>query len=357
MYNNNMAIANVLMGMRTTVPHECQPARDSPATNPSNSPFASKLNTLLSEPVTRKRTDPAYKSSANVDRAHLTKKPSISTTPNKKRKKRKITDISQDDEPPPYQKHSATLSDAVDPSILDRSKRKLEEKARLYTSMKRGTHIPPSNSAVESNVLVDFDRKWAEDVEAGRPTEQDSSSDSDHGDDSAEELVDYEDEFGRARRGTRAQAERERRHLAAQKHAASELAQASARPAPPSKIIRGDVIQAAAFNPDNTIAMQMDELARKRDRSMTPPPAVHYDANSEVRSKGVGFYAFSRDEKTRQREMAGLEGMRDSTERERKEREERAEKRRVMLEERKKVIRAKKEAKLAERFLDGLDGV
>lgn len=89
---------------------------------------------------------------------------------------------------------------------------------------------------------------------------------------------------------------------------------------------------------------------------MTPPPAVHYDASSEVRSKGVGFYAFSRDEEMRKREMDGLEGLRDATERERREREERAERRRVAVEERKRVIMKKREEKLAERFLDGLDG-
>lgn len=116
------------------------------------------------------------------------------------------------------------------------------------------------------------------------------------------------------------------------------------------------MIQAGAFNPDMQTSTQMEELARKRDRSMTPPPAVHYDANSEVRSKGVGFYAFSKDEGERMREMEGLEGLREGTERERKEKQERAEKRREALEERKKVIRRKREEKLAEAFLDGLDG-
>lgn len=89
---------------------------------------------------------------------------------------------------------------------------------------------------------------------------------------------------------------------------------------------------------------------------MTPPPAVHYDARSEVRSKGVGFYAFSRDEEGRKREMEGLEGMREGTERERREREEREGRRREALEERKRVIRVKREEKLAEAFLEGLDG-
>ena len=121
-------------------------------------------------------------------------------------------------------------------------------------------------------------------------------------------------------------------------------------------MIFGDAIQSTAFNPDAPTATQMENLARKRDRSITPPEEVHYDASKEVKSKGVGFYAFSRDTEGRKKEMETLERERKETERGRKETEERKEKRREG-EERKKAIQKKRGEKLAERFLDSLDGL
>lgn len=188
--------------------------------------------------------------------------------------------------------------------------------------MKRGDYVPPAGSMTaqvrDANLLVDFDRKWAETGQESGFISSDEESDC--ADD--KELVEYEDEFGRQRQGTRAEARREERRRAAQAHAAETLEDLSARPAPPPQLIRGDVIQSAAFNPDAQIAAQMEELARRRDRSLTPPPASHYDANSEIRSKGVGFYAFSREEGERRREMEALERQRQETERKRAEQEE-----------------------------------
>jgi len=101
----------------------------------------------------------------------------------------------------------------------------------------------------------------------------------------------------------------------------------------------------------------METIAKKRDRSMTPPEEVHYDASKEVRSKGVGFYNFSRDKEGRQREMEALEKEREETERGRKEREERVEKRKKEIEERRRIIGEKRGKKLADAFLDGLGDV
>ena len=233
----------------------------------------------------------------------------------------------------------------------------MEEKARLYAAMKRGDYVPPSGDAnardEKERGLVDFDRKWAEDEAAGRPSNLDTSSDSDNAD-SDDELVDYEDEFGRQRRGTRAEAAREERRKRAQAHAAEEPDRFSARPVQPSALIYGDTVQAAAFNPDEPVAARMETLAAKRDRSMTPPEEVHYDASGEVRSKGVGFYSFSKDREGRRVEMEALERERAETERGREEREKRREKRRLVVEARRKVIREKKGLKQAENFLEGL---
>jgi len=223
----------------------------------------------------------------------------------------------------------------------------MEEKARLYAAMKRG-----DVEDTEDKHMVDFDRKWAEREDAGGETS--SSSDDDDAGSEPEETVEYTDEFGRTRRGTRAEAAREeRRRKSAMADAPDRF---TARPAAPSSIIYGDTVQAAAFNPDEPIAVQMAELAAKRDREATPPEEVHFDGRSEVRTKGVGFFQFSGERGERERQMEGLERERMETERARGERERRMEERRREVEERRKVIREKRGKGKAERFLEGLMG-
>ena len=231
----------------------------------------------------------------------------------------------------------------------------MEEKARLYASMKRGDYVPaPGRENREENGLVDFDRMFAEKEE--QPDKGRDTSSGEDDDDSGDEMVEYEDDLGRTRRGTKAEAERELRRRNAKAYASSQLASFSARPDRPENIIVGDTIQAAAFNPDAVRAEQMEELARKRDRSATPPEEVHYDATKEVRSKGVGFYAFSQDKEGREREMEGLGREREETERVKRERDERKDKRRREVEERKRKIGKRREERLAERFLREMDG-
>ena len=243
----------------------------------------------------------------------------------------------------------------------------MEEKARLYRAMQRGDYVPSSHGGTnrETESLIDFDRKYA-DAAASAPRnplngdkDDDSSSDdyaSSENEASMLEQVEYEDEMGRTRTGTRAQAEKLRRQRLAADYASGELEAASARPARrPENLIVGDTVQHAAFNPDFAREAQMAELAAKRDRSVTPPEEVRYDASKEVRSKGVGFYQFSLDREGRERELRELDGERKETERVRGEREEVGEKRRRVREERRREIEEVRAKKEADRFLDGLD--
>ncbi|KAI4130210.1 MAG: hypothetical protein LQ347_003468 [Umbilicaria vellea] len=306
----------------------------------SSRAFSSQLSSLLAQTSTSRST---------TGRARLSKsKTDIFTAHNKNTRKRAAADISEDGI---SQAHQQDIG-GVDTTTLHRSKRKMEEKARLYAAMKRGDYVPSrgNGNRREEGSLVDFDRKWAEDEAAGRKPNYETSSDS-AGDSEEEELVDYEDEFGRQRQGTRAEAVREERRKKGIAQAADDADHVSARPAPPSQIIYGDTVQTAAFNPDEPIAAQMEEIARKRDRSMTPPDEVHYDANGEVRTKGVGFYSFSKDREGRAREMEALERERLQTEKGRKERQERKDKRKGEIEERRRLIQEKQ----AERFLETLD--
>lgn len=226
-----------------------------------------------------------------------------------------------------------------------RATRNMENKARLYAAMKRGDYIPQDNEAAP---LIDFDRKWAETEEGKGHSDLGSSSD-DEAEDGTDEIVEYEDEFGRLRKSTRAEKERMERRARRGLLGAEELDRMSARPSAPSNLIHGDAIQAMAFNPDHLD--EMEELARKRDRSATPPPLKHYDADHEIRTKGVGFYKFSQDEATRTKEMEALAEDRKRTEEERQQREDHKAARRKELEERRKAMAERRAKKQAENFL------
>lgn len=302
--------------------------------------FSSQLSALLSQsrPITARRPKG--------------RQDDIFSTHNRGSKKRAAADTLDGG-----QRHQKDIG-AVDSTILQRSKRQMEEKARIYAAMKRGDYVPSkklkSGLAGEAEPLVNFDRKWAEADEASAKPNDETSSGSDDGQSEDEELVEYEDELGRHRKGTRAEALREQRHRRGLINAERNLTEMSARPAMPNNIIYGDAVQAAAFNPEEPIAAKMEELAQKRDRSATPPPETHYDATKEVRSKGVGFYQFSGDKEGRARELENLQLEREETMKRQKERTERKDARKQEIEERRQLIREKRGEKLANRFLDSL---
>jgi len=110
--------------------------------------FTSTISSLLSQDSSSRTTSGRPRPSSN--------KPDIFKTHNKNTKKRALRDLEVDDAS--SQKHSTHL-EADDPSILHRSKRKMEEKARLYSAMKRGDYVAKEG---EPEQLIDFDRKWAE---------------------------------------------------------------------------------------------------------------------------------------------------------------------------------------------------
>ncbi|KOS22667.1 Uncharacterized protein ESCO_003782 [Escovopsis weberi] len=238
----------------------------------------------------------------------------------------------------------------------ERARRKMESKARLYAAMKRGDYVPKENEAAP---LVDFDRKWAEARGAADATSSDDGEDDDDdgdgdgdGEDDDAEVIEYEDEFGRTRRGTRADKERLERRLRRGVMGAEELERMSARPSAPSNLIYGDAVQAMAFAPDDP--EKMEALARKRDRSATPPELKHYDADWEIRTKGTGFYKFSKDEAAREREMRSLEEERRRTEEERRAREEQKAARRREIEQRRRDMEDRRAKRQADSFLDRL---
>ncbi|KKY26740.1 hypothetical protein UCRPC4_g01431 [Phaeomoniella chlamydospora] len=289
-------------------------------------------------------------------------KSNIFTAHKKAGTKRGFADI--DDSNNVTQKHKTEeeLGGSLDAADHQRSRRKMEEKARLYAAMKRGDYVTPDGGRgrdEQLSALVDFDRKWAE-REARREATNDFDTSSDSEDNvsdvnNEEELFDYSDEFGRARKLSRHQIARLEREKRIAANFASDADAMSARPTMPSNIIYGDAVQHQAFNPDDDVAIKMAELAAKRDREATPPEDTHYDASKEIRTKGTGFYSFSGDKEGREREMQALEQERLETERRRKLREKEKEERRRMLEERKKKVREARGKKHADKFLEGLE--
>lgn len=309
--------------------------------------FSSQLSSLLAEPSARTHShsgDPSTTRAAGRTRPSKLKTDDLSKTKIKRR-----------DPPKPEAKDTAKLS-LKSPLGTEETKaerefarRKMESKARLYAAMQRGDYIGREIG------LVDFDRKWAE-AQSQNPDATAASSDSDSDADGAEAdnidttLHEYTDEFGRVRHLTRSQILRLQRSTTS----AAELERMSARPKAPDALIYGDAVQADAFAARDGLDT-MEALARKRDRSATPPEATHYQADWEIRTKGVGFYKFSREEGRREAEMKALDEERKRTEGLRREREEKVEKRKREIEERRREIQDRKSKKMADSFLDGLE--
>ncbi|BCR93564.1 CCDC174 family protein [Aspergillus luchuensis] len=338
----------------------------SEAPSASTLAFTSTLSSLIAKDST---TDSSSTRGTGRPRPSKAPKSDLFSRPNKGAQKRAAADLRDDDNAALQQTHQRTQDiGAVDAATLHRSKRRMEEKVRMYEDMSRGLYLAGGESdddegddvgpgdaylarlrRKEREGLVDFDQKWRKEDGEGDEGEEDDAEDND---DNAS-IVSYEDELGRSRRGTRAEAAR----AAALKAEEGEGRGGNTerwRPARPDNLIYGATVQTEAFNPDAVVASRMSDLAARRDRSATPPEEMHYDAEAEVRNRGTGFYAFSKDENVRRKQMEELLNAREETQRERDaRRERRAERERLRDERRKKVdeLRAKRRAEM---FLAGL---
>ncbi|KAL4992135.1 hypothetical protein BDW68DRAFT_197374 [Aspergillus falconensis] len=302
-------------------------------------------------------------------RPSKTPKSDLFSRPNKGAQKRAAADLRDDDDTAIRQIHQSSKDiGSVDEATLHRSKRRMEEKARQYEDLKRGLYLVAGSDSEdeattgqgdaylsrlrrkEKEGLVDFDRKWAD--------EQDKLSGSESGsheaDDDNASIISYEDELGRTRRGTR----KEAAQAANLKAAVGGDAQDTERwrPSRPENLIYGATVQSEAFRPSDMAAEQMAYLAKRRDRSPTPEE-VHYDADAEVRNRGTGFYAFSKDGEVRKKQMEELLNARVETEKERDARRDRRLERERIKDGRRKEIEKLRAKRRAEMFLSGLGDV
>ncbi|KAF5371861.1 hypothetical protein D9615_009564 [Tricholomella constricta] len=186
----------------------------------------------------------------------------------------------------------------VSKPTLESARAALERKAKIYEKLRKGKTGGLNDKQYDA-LLVDFDSKQASDH---------FDSDSDDVDESVnlarplgnenDPMVEYEDEFGRIRTARRSEVPRE-------------LA-----PAPEEErdedediIIRNPTNHFPVYEPS---AERIAEIAAAHAEENNPLN-IHYDAGSENRAKGAGFYQFSGDEETRRRQMEELKAARDET--------------------------------------------
>ena len=334
-------------------------------TSSSNLAFTTQLSSLIAQN--------SHSASRGRPRPSKPGKSDVFAKQNKGAQKRAAADLQDDDHDVFKQTHKSSRDiGTIDDATFGRAKRRMEEKARMYNDMKKGLYLEGDSSDEDADVsressgpkdyfarlrrkekegLVDFDRKWV-DEERKKRDGGDESEQSEEDDDNAS-IISYEDEFGRSRRGTRAEAARAARTKEEEaNHGRS--AQERWKPARPENLIHGVTVQTEAFNPDATVASHMAHLATRRDRSPTPPEKIHYDADGEVRNRGMGFYAFSRDEEERKKQMEELSKAREETQRQREKACAKDAAYQAIIDDRRKQIAELRQKRLLERLAEDL---
>ncbi|NXA02317.1 CC174 protein, partial [Nesospiza acunhae] len=240
---------------------------------------------------------------------------------------------------------------AEEQDILDKSRKKLEEKAKLYEKMTKGDF---PDEETEDLYLVDFTQKiidkqhevqeLQQSEAAGKTSERDtdeeetqSEADIPPPEDPDEEWVDYVDFLGRSRRCMK-----------------KDL---------PSLLKMDQELQGKRQEPDGNTLLSEDmrrELQRQQwekeeeEALRKPMGPIHYEdiRENEARQLGVGYFAFSRDQELRHKQRATLDMLREQTLDQRNKREQLKEKRKAALDARLSKLRARKIKKLREAGLE-----
>ncbi|NWR06377.1 CC174 protein, partial [Paradoxornis webbianus] len=240
---------------------------------------------------------------------------------------------------------------AEEQDVLDKSRKKLEEKAKLYEKMTKGDF---PDEETEDLYLVDFTQKIidkqhevqelhqseAAGKTSGRDTDEEeiqAEADIPPPEDPDEEWVDYVDFLGRSRRCMK-----------------KDL---------PSLLKMDQELQGKRQEPDGNTLLSEDmrrELQRQQwekeeeEALRKPMGPIHYEdiRENEARQLGVGYFAFSRDQELRHKQRATLDMLREQTLDQRNKREQLKEKRKAALDARLSKLRARKIKKLREAGLE-----
>ncbi|XP_008292592.1 coiled-coil domain-containing protein 174 isoform X2 [Stegastes partitus] len=223
---------------------------------------------------------------------------------------------------------------AEEQNSLDTSRRKLEEKARLYEQMTKGDF---PDEETEGLFLVDFTQKiidkkketFAQKEMEKEDEESTSSAPIPPPQNPDEEWVDFVDALGRSRRCMKKdlpdfkKMDQDFKGKGSDKHLLSE---------------------------DMRRELQRQEWEREEEEAMKRPVGpIHYEdiRGQEARELGVGYFAFSQDAEQRRKQRDTLDMLRDQTTDQRTKRERLKEKRQAILQARlAKVRQRKKKAKL-----------
>ncbi|XP_044512804.1 coiled-coil domain-containing protein 174 [Gracilinanus agilis] len=231
---------------------------------------------------------------------------------------------------------------------LDKSREKLEEKAKLYEQMTKGDFL---DEETEEMYLVDFTQKIIDkrkevqalslNKESKKTTAKEADGDEGLSEvdipppqDPSEEWVDYVDSLGRSRR--------------CMKKDLPGLLEMD-------KNLRGKLYVSLYVTDKTLLSEDMKrELQRQqweeeeREALSRPVGPVHYEdiRENEARQLGVGYFAFARDKTMRNKQMETLEMLREQTTDQRTRRENIKEKRKALLDARLAKLRQRKMKKL-----------
>jgi hypothetical protein len=191
----------------------------------------------------------------------------------------------------------------------------LERKARLYDALQSGD-VDIQNISTEAQreaILVDFDKKgWDEKkqeyvgiVDNSKPEDPFEFLAKLYNVPKPETLIEYIDEFGRTR------------------------------------LIRPEEKSRRDAEQEETRQLLLNFDQGEQTDVLAQP--THYEADREIRNKGVGFFLFSKDEQERQRQMKALGELRNNTVEQRKKALISQEQRRLRAQSRMALIQARRE--------------
>uniref|UniRef100_UPI00398E7E32 coiled-coil domain-containing protein 174 n=1 Tax=Pristiophorus japonicus TaxID=55135 RepID=UPI00398E7E32 len=227
---------------------------------------------------------------------------------------------------------------------LDKSKQRLEEKAKLYEQMTKGDF---PDEETESMYLVDFTQKIFDkqkelqvlrESEAAKKTAESANNEEPVPETEIapplnpdEEWIDYVDSLGRSRRCMK-------KDLSGLVAMDKDL-----------KGSRQEVEKKTLLSEDMRRELQRQQWEKEEEEALSRPIGpLHYEdiRQSEARELGVGYFAFSRDESARKKQIETLDMLRDQTMDQRTKREKLKEKRKAMLDARLAKVRQRKMKKL-----------
>uniref|UniRef100_A0A8C6YGK8 Coiled-coil domain containing 174 n=1 Tax=Naja naja TaxID=35670 RepID=A0A8C6YGK8_NAJNA len=227
---------------------------------------------------------------------------------------------------------------------LDKSRQKLEEKARLYEKMTKGDF---PDEETEDLYLVDFTQKIIDKQrevqelctsETARKAMREENGEEERLSEAEvpppqnpdEEWVEYVDYLGRSR--------------GCKKKDLPLLLEMDKL----NQDERPETEKKTLLSEDMRRELQRQEWEREEEEALKKPMGpIHYEdiRENEARQLGVGYFAFARDQALRKKQMDTLEMLREQTIGQRTKREHLKEKRKAVLEARLSKIRAKKRLK------------